>query len=258
MSFETVNRWESGKNDVEDRNVDKVYNFAYHKGIYLNTIYEQLLIEEYQAVESKVLFHGCKNGIIEFPLDLIHSKQSNDFGVGFYLGETFKQAATYIANSRNCYVYCFSLNINKLKIYKFNVDKEWMIGIAYYRGWINQYANNPYVKSIVDKVARQDVIIAPIADNKMFDIISEFVRGEITDLQCEHALAATNLGFQYVLKTKQALDNLSYLRNAFVSNVEKEELVKNKLDMNNISQDKVKVARIEYRGKGQYIDEVLR
>ena len=103
-----------------------------------------------------------------------------------------------------------------------------------------------------------DIIIAPIADNRMFDIISEFVRGEITDLQCEHALAATNLGFQYVLKSENALKNISLIKPLYVCSREKEKLVNLRLEMSDLSQDKVRVARIEYRGKGQYIDELLK
>ena len=67
-----------------------------------------------------------------------------------------------------------------------------------------------------------DVIIAPIADNRMFDIINEFVENEITDEQCRHALAATNLGYQYVLKTVKAVDSISYLQEMYVCNKEKE------------------------------------
>lgn len=47
VSFETINRWELEKHDVEIRNVEKIYSFAYSKGIYLNSIYELLLMEEY-------------------------------------------------------------------------------------------------------------------------------------------------------------------------------------------------------------------
>ena len=133
-----------------------------------------------------------------------------------------------------------------------------MIAIAYYRGWLKEYLNHPYVEKILSSVDEHDIIIAPIADNRMFDIISEFVRGEITDLQCEHALAATNLGFQYVLKSENALKNISLIKPLYVCSREKEKLVNLRLEMSDLSQDKVRVARIEYRGKGQYIDELLK
>lgn len=258
VSFETINRWEKDKNEIEIKNINKLYNFAFENKIYINSIYELLFLEEFQKDNNKVLFHGSKSNEINFPLDLSYSKSNNDFGVGFYLGENYKQAATYIANGNSVSVYAFNLNLNGLRIKKFNVDKEWMIAIAYYRGWLKEYLNHPYVDKIISSVNEHDIIIAPIADNRMFDIISEFVRGEITDLQCEHALAATNLGFQYVLKSENALKNISLIKPLYVCSREKEKLVNLRLEMNDLSQDKVRVARIEYRGKGQYIDELLK
>ena len=258
VSFETINRWEKDKNEIEIKNINKLYNFAFENKIYINSIYELLFLEEFQKDTNKVLFHGSKSNEINFPLDLSYSKLNNDFGVGFYLGENYRQAATYIANGNSVSVYAFKLNLNGLRIKKFNVDKEWMIAIAYYRGWLKEYLNHPYVEKIISSVNEHDVIIAPIADNRMFDIISEFVRGEITDLQCEHALAATNLGFQYVLKSENALKNISLIKPLYVCSREKEKLVNLRLEMSDLSQDKVRVARIEYRGKGQYIDELLK
>lgn len=41
----------------------------------------------------------------------------------------------------------------------------------------------------------------------MFRIIDSFIEGEITDEQCIHCLAATNLGLQYVFKTKKCLES---------------------------------------------------
>ena len=258
VSFETINRWEKDKNEIEIKNINKLYNFAFENKIYINSIYELLFLEEFQKDTNIVLFHGSKSNEINFPLDLSYSKSNNDFGVGFYLGENYKQAATYIANGNSVSVYAFNLNLSGLRIKKFNVYKEWMIAIAYYRGWLNEYLNHPYVEKIISSVNEQDIIIAPIADNRMFDIISEFVRGEITDLQCEHALAATNLGFQYVLKSKKALKNISLIKPLYVCSCEKEKLVNLRLEMSDLSQDKVRVARIEYRGKGHYIDELLK
>ncbi len=257
MSFQTVNRWVNEHNEAEANHIEKIYSFASANKIYLNDIYEQLFFEEYQKDGVVVLFHGCKTAI-DFPIDLRHSKKSNDFGSGFYLGESFKQAATYIANSSSTNVYTFAFNLKDLLVTSFDVNRDWMIAIAYYRGWIDLYKDNPIVETIVSRVEKADVVVAPIADNRMFDIVSEFVRGEITDLQCQHALSATNLGRQYVIKSEKGLRNLSLIRLNYLSKLEKENCVKQRLEMNNLSQDKVAVARIEYRGKGHYIGELFK
>lgn len=257
VSLDTISRWENEKTDIEDKNIELIYNYAFEKGIYINKIYEQIIFEDCEKINSKLLFHGAKN-IIDFPLDFKYSRENNDFGKGFYLGETFEQASTYIANTSSKYVYAFSLDIKKIKIEKFNVNTEWMLAIAYYRGWLTQYKHNEIINDIIQKVENADIIIAPIADNRMFDIISEFVDGTITNEQCEHALAATNLGNQYVIKATTVLSKLKFIRVFFLSSKEKEKYKNNRLENNNINLNKVKVARIEYRGKGQYIDELMK
>ena len=212
VSLETLNNWKFRRKNISFLNLEKVYSFAYENDIKLNPIYEQILKEEYVDKENIILFYGTKKPLCR-PIDFINnSKSTNDFGIGFYLGETFEQAANYISVLNQNIVYCFGLNLNDLKIYKFNVNTEWMIAIAYFRGWLNDYKDSPLIKRLVSKLSDYDVIIAPIADNRMFDIIAEFVENEITDEQCRHALAATNLGFQYVLKTNKTLKMLSFLK----------------------------------------------
>ena len=257
VSLDTISRWENEKTDIEDKNIELIYNFAFEKGIHINKIYEQIFYEDCEKANSKLLFHGAKN-TITFPLDLKYSKINNDFGKGFYLGETFEQASTYITNTLSKYVYAFSINTKNLKIEKFTVNTEWMLAIAYYRGWLTEYKHNEIIDNIINKVESADIIIAPIADNRMFDLISEFVDGTITSEQCEHALAATNLGNQYVIKTTTALTKLEFIKIFFLSSKEKEKYKNKRLENNNINLNKVKVARIEFRGKGQYIDELLK
>lgn len=257
VSLDTISRWENEKTEIEDKNIEVVYNFALDNGINFNKIYEQIFFEDCERRKEKLLFHGGKESL-KMPLNLKYSKSNNDFGIGFYLGENFEQASTYIANSKSKYVYAFALKLNDLKIVKFNVDTEWMLAIAYYRGWIDEYRNNSIINNIINKVKNADIIIAPIADNRMFDLISEFIDGVVTNEQCEHALAITNLGNQYVIKTKKGLDNLKFIKQCYLTDKEKEEYKSKRLENNNTNLGKVKVARIEYRGKGQYIDELLK
>ena len=237
--------------------MEKLYSYAYAKGVKFNDIFEQLIKEDNQKDKEIVLFHGAKMPF-SMPIDFDSlSKATYDFGIGLYLRETFEQAATYISFLGQKLVYCFGLNLANLKTYKFNVDTEWMIAIAYFRGWLNDYKDRPYIKAILDKLVGCDVIIAPIADNRMFDIITEFVEGEITDEQCKHALAATNLGFQYVLKTSKSLENIRLIREMFVCEKEKESCVKSRESLTNSGLQKVKLARIQYKGKGKYIEEIF-
>ncbi len=257
VSFETINNWKN-KKKIDDSNLEKLYSFAYYKGIKFNNIYEQFYKEDFSSESNVILFHGAKKSFC-MPIDFENnSKKRNDFGVGFYLGQTFEQAANYISFLDANNVYCFKLNLTNLKIYKFDVNTEWMITIAYFRGWLDDYKECNYIKKILNKIKDIDVIIAPIADNRMFDIITEFIEGNITDEQCKHSLAATNLGFQYVLKTNKTLENITYIREMFVCKKEKEKCIENRVSISENGIQKVKLARIEYKNKGQYIEEILK
>ena len=258
VSLLSINNWRNNNKQIEDININNLYNFAYSKGIKFNQIFEQLLKEENNNNDSLVLFHGAKKNF-SFPIDIkSYSKDSNDFGKGFYLGESYKQASMYIANSNNNKVYAFKLDTRNLNILKFDVDNDWMLTISYFRGWLDEYKESKIIKNIIQKINEADIIIAPIADNRMFDIINEFSEGSITDKQCEHSLAATDLGYQYVVKTKKALDDLLYLRELFISTKEKDNLINQRFDLTSTGLNKVKVARIEYKGKGKYIEELLK
>lgn len=258
VSKESIIRWEGEKTDVEKRNVEKVYAFAYSKHISLNNMYEQLLREELERNDTVVLFHGAKHGIPSLPIDLNHSKQTNDLGVGFYLVESFIQAATYISGYDNGTVLGYALNTKDLKIYRLYVERDWLMATTFFRGLIKEYADNSYIGQLISKIKEADIVIAPIADNRMYEIISEFGRGEITDLQCEHALAATNLGMQYVIRSEKAVKRLKFLREFHVSNYEKKNLNRIRNEYHNENQNKVALARSEWNGKGSYIGELLK
>lgn len=258
-SYESVNNWKNNRNIIDVFNLEKLYSYAFGKGIKFNNIYEQFYKEDFGNNDNVVLFHGAKKAF-SMPINfLLNSKKRNDFGVGFYLGETFEQAANYISFLENASsVYCFRLDLNGLKTYKFDVDTEWMIAIAYFRGWIEEYKDCVSIKNVLNKINDCDVIIAPIADNRMFDIIAEFIEGNITDEQCKHSLAATNLGFQYVLKSDKAVKNISFIKEMFVCKKEKEKCIQSRISLTDNGLQKVKMARIEYKGKGKYFEEILK
>ena len=258
VTYESINNWKHNRKAIDDSNIEKLYSFAYSKDVKFNLIYEQLLIEEYSSNNTIVLFHGAKKKF-SLPINIYeNSKVRNDFGIGFYLGSSFEQAANYISYLDCNKVYAFKFDTKDLKIVRFDVNSDWMLAIAYYRGWIEEYENNTIIKQIVKSVEEADAIIAPIADNRMFDIISEFVEGTITDEQCKHALAATNLGYQYVLKSNKAIEQTKLLKEMYVCKKEKEHCTDERISLTNNGLQKVRMARIEYKNKGKYIEELFR
>ncbi len=90
-----------------------------------------------------------------------------------------------------------------------------------------------------------------------FEIIESFIDGEITDVQCQHCLSATNMGKQYVFISEKALDNITLLERCFLTDSEKEMYLDTKQKGFQTNMDKVKLARKKYRNQGRYIEEIL-
>lgn len=251
----TIQRIENELTNTSNRTLNKFYDFVYKSKIHLNKIKELFYLEG--IVNEKLLIHGAKN-IINGAIDLNKGRKNNDFGQGFYLGETYEQAASFIENFEDSCIYYFSFDNTDLNYKKYIVNQEWMLTIACFRGTLNEYKNHPMIKKLIKQLKKMDYVIAPIADNKMFRIIDAFINGEITDEQCKHSLAATNLGYQYVLLTDKAISKLKKLECCFLSKEERSHYRKIKKDDAKLSENKVKLARINFRGKGHYIDEILK
>lgn len=251
----TISRTELCQTNPSHQLMEKVYQFAFDKKIQLNRL-KEMLWEEKIGSKCKLLFHGAKSSI-EGPLNVHAGRYNNDFGQGFYAGETFEQAITYVSGFEHSSVYFLAFDDEQLISKQYYVDQEWMMTIAYYRGTLDKYKNHPIVKNIIEQSKNCDYIIAPIADNRMFHIIDSFIQGEITDEQCKHCLAATNLGYQYVFKTERAISQLKIIERGYLCEDEKSYYRKIRSSETKLGDDKVKLARIEYRGKGKYIDEIL-
>ena len=103
----TIIRIENGENYPSENTLEKVYNYAYKKGIKLNNIKEMLYKEENPDV--KILFHGAKT-TIEGKISPSYGRENNDFGKGFYCGETNEQASSFISRIPNSSIYMIKFN----------------------------------------------------------------------------------------------------------------------------------------------------
>jgi len=252
----TISRNESGHTCPSAKLLEAVYSFAFDKNIKLNFLKEMLCREEIIA-GHKLLFHGAKS-TIDGKLSVHAGRTNNDFGQGFYTGESYDQAISFVNSFKNSSVYFLDFNYENLKCKRYEVNQEWMMTIAYYRGTLDSYKEHPTIKDLIAKSRECDYIIAPITDNRMFQIINSFIDGEITDEQCKHCLAATNLGMQYIFVSDKALDQAEIIERCYIPANEREYYMNNRSRDAKLGDDKVKLARIQYRGKGHYIDELLK
>lgn len=251
----TISRNELGKTQASPSFLESVYSYAFDKKVKLNKLKEMLWRDDLGS-NRKVLFHGAKSEI-DGEISVYYGRQNNDFGQGFYTGESYEQAISFVSGFAHSSVYYFSFEDKNLKCKKYEVNQDWMMTIAYYRGTLDEYKNHPKIQSLVQESRDCDYIIAPIADNRMFQIINSFIAGELTDEQCKHCLAATNLGMQYVFISEKAVSQVKMIERCYISNSEREYFKNIRLEESKLGDDKVRLAKRQYRGQGRYIDEIL-
>lgn len=257
VSRMTLNNWKNDAGRIRRINLTSFYSMAFRKGIRLNKIKEQLYREDYSDEFHKILFHGAKTSLEGRP-DIGRSRKNNDFGQGFYCGESLEQSAMFVSNFPESSLYMIRFDKRGLKSKKFTVDREWMLSIAYFRGRLKAFEGTAALTELIAGMNGLDYVTAPIADNRMFEIIDSFIAGEITDIQCGHCLSATNLGNQYVFLTEKALDQVHILEHCYLAPEEKEYYLRSGKEFMDVNLDKVKIARRQYRGQGQYIEDILK
>ena len=237
----------NARNDV----YEKIYSYAYERKYRMNSVKEELIREKYKDV----LFHGSKDGLSCVIKN--GSRDNCDFGNGFYLGELYTQALSFIAEKENSSVYSFGYSLDDLNVKRFECNLEWMLAICYSRGTIKEYESNELVQNIVSEVENADVVIAPIADNKMFYIMAQFTDGEINADVALHSLSASKLGLQYIFKTDNAIDKLTPIERYYICKPEREDCKKTMIERGYEIDTKLKLAKREFK-TGLYIEELLK
>ena len=230
---------------------EKIYSYAYENKYRINSVKEELIKEKYHDV----LFHGSKNGLSEVTVS--GSRDNCDFGKGFYLGETYNQALSFVCEKEKSCVYSFRYSLANLKIKRFVCNLEWMLAICYYRGTLGEFSLNSMIAQIVADIEAADIVIAPIADNKMFYVMAQFTEGEINADVALHSLSASKLGLQFIFRTEKALQNLVPIEKLYLSNPEREDCRRVLNERSYEIDTKLKLAKREFK-IGLYIEEILK
>ena len=250
----TLFRIEAKETYPNQKTIDFIYSYIYKKGININEIKATFYDEE--MISGKLLIHGSKS-YIDGEISPFKGRKYSDFGQAFYCAESVEQTTSFVTKFEDSCLYILDFDEKGLKRYDFEVNQEWMLAVAYFRGTLEKYKNHPKILEVINKIKSVDYVIAPIADNRMFSIIDQFIEGLITDEQCQYSLASTNLGKQYVFLTSKATSHLKILEKCYISSEERKHLEKVKESNNELSENKVKEVMRTFRNKGKYIEEIL-
>lgn len=153
------------------------------------------------------LYHGS-NKIIDNP-KYDGSRARTDFGRGFYLTPNENQARRWSIKGKRKVVNCYRINKESLKIYKFELNLEWLLFIIYNRkvGGFDFGLLKERFKYLEDF----DIIVGPTADDRMYNTLEEFFDGDISLEKTLDILNCMELSDQYLIRTENGIRNLEFL-----------------------------------------------
>ena len=249
----TVNRWENEKAKPSLMAQKQLYDICVsHKLDLADYIVEREQIHENRSV----LYHASRFGISGNIQPI--SRSRCDFGKGFYMGTDPFQPLTLVCNEKNPVFYTLDFNTENLSVLDVEMGIDWAMLIAYYRGYMNDKTGSVVYEKYAHMADGCDVIVGYIANDRMYQVLTDFFERRITDTALIGSLSALKLGRQYVAITQKACDQIRIIK----------ERPLQKLDLM-ILKDRSKIRRregieladrivTEHRRDGRYFDEIVR
>lgn len=251
----SINRWENGKTQPNKMAQTQLFEFCKKNNIDLfDYIAKQV---KRDADDSRlIVYHGSKKGITG-KIEPI-SRESCDFGKGFYLGTDPAQPLTLICDEDKPILYTMKLDLTGLKVLKVEMNLEWAMLIAYYRGYMDEVKGSEIYKKYERLADGYDVILGYIANDRMYRVMKSFFEKEITDVALIHSLSALDLGRQYVCKTAKACDQLEIVDKRELTSLELAILRDKSIVRRQEGIDLTEEILLKYRREGKFFDEILR
>ena len=249
----TVNRWENEKAKPSLMAQKQLYDICVsHKLDLADYVVEREQIHENRSV----LYHASRFGISGNIQPI--SRSRCDFGKGFYMGTDPIQPLTLVCNENNPVFYTLDFNTENLSVLDVEMGIDWAMLIAYYRGYMDDKTGSVVYEKYAHMADGCDVIVGYIANDRMYQVLTDFFERRITDTALIGSLSALKLGRQYVAITQKACDQIRIIK----------ERPLQKLDLM-ILKDRSKIRRregieladrivTEHRRDGRYFDEIVR
>lgn len=250
----SINRWENGKTNPNKMAQRQLFEFSKRYNIDLSDFIVRQVKQESDD-NRIILYHGSKKGL-EGKIEPI-SRKSCDFGKGFYLGTDPMQPLTLICDEENPVLYTMKLNLNGLKVLHVDMNLEWAMMIAYYRGYMEEAEGSNIYRKYESIADGYDVIIGYIANDRMYRVMTSFFEKEITDTALIHSLSILDLGVQYVCKTQKACDQLEIVEKKKLTSLEKMILQDKSINRREEGIGRTEEILLKYRRDGKYFDEIL-
>ncbi len=166
------------------------------------------------------MYHGSKGGI-DGPIEPI-SRVRCDFGKGFYMGTDCMQAKSLVSGDDMPYYYTLKFHLSDIPREKILLleGKQWLNTVLACRHADPEFDRLQIAKQALHKLDRYDVIIGPIADDKMREAMAAFIDNALTDKGLERCLSNVDFGLQVVAKTRNACKKIEIIEEKRLTTLE--------------------------------------
>lgn len=168
---------------------------------------------------EKIIYHGSDH-IIEHP-KFGYGKPYNDYGMGFYCTENPDMAKEWgVGFDHNGYANQYRIDCNGLSILDLHTSEytllHWLTILLENREFdtttpLAAEAKEYLIQHFHLDYENYDIIIGYRADDSYFSFAADFINGAISYRQLSNSMRLGKLGKQFVLKSKQAFQQLHFL-----------------------------------------------
>lgn len=150
--------------------------------------------------ENRILLYHTGFYVLENP-DIHFGKKNADFGQGFYLSdnEEFSHRWAKSRANQKTYINTYELTLSGLKVKVFDRDEQW------FRYIFDNRSGKP------DSLQDYDVIIGPIANDTIYDVMGITTSGYLTDADSLQLLKLGPAYHQITIKSPLAKENLKWI-----------------------------------------------
>lgn len=150
------------------------------------------------------------------------------------------------------------MNLEGLNCLDIEVSLDWAMLVAYFRGYMEGAEESDLYQKYAHMADNCDVIIGYIANDRMYQVLTDFFEKRITDTALINSLSALKLGRQYVAITQKVCDQITVRSEKELSRLEllvlKDRSVVRRKEGISVAEKIV----MEHRRDGRFFDEILK
>lgn len=203
------------------------------------------------------VYHGSRNGL-QGTIQPI-SRPRCDFGCGFYMGDSDKQAKGLISEADVPTLYKLKLRLAEIPENRILIldGREWLYTVLANRKKTEEFNRLDIAKQALRRLEQYDLIIGAIADDRMNEAMNRFSEYALTDQGLLACLRSVNYGNQYVAKTEFACSKIEIIDEKKLRGKELDDVRQYTQKKRKEGRDIVIEMARKYQRNGLYLNEII-